>query len=120
MEIATDAIYTVVSLITVFYALSVYRWMRRRVVVARPYGNGRLALAKGARATALRKLLVAIISTLIGLFVGSRDALAALDGTESFSIASLGLRLMFIVMILLVMDSIRITKSVYVKAERHR
>lgn len=120
MEVITDSIYTLISIIAAFYALSVWRWMRARVRAARPVGNGRLELAKGAAASAGRKLWVCAISVLIGLLVGLRDALTLINDPEPFSLTALGLRLLFIAMILLVMDSLRLQKVTYVRSEKPR
>lgn len=120
MEVATDALFTLISVVAVFYGISVHRWMRARVRAARPYGNGRLELAKGASATTARKLGVAVLCVIIGLLVGLRDVLELIQHPEPFSYASLGTRILFILMILLVMDSLRISKRTYVRSESTR
>lgn len=116
MDLATSIIYTSISFAAALYGLSIYLWMRERVKVASNYPNGKHALAIGTRDTALRLLLMTAVSVVIGSLVTVRDALDYVAGeAEPFSLVSFFLRLLFIVMVLLVMDALRIKKRTYTR-----
>lgn len=114
MEIITDILFALIALVGVFYGFAVRRFMRHRVKAARRLGNGRLALAKGSAASAGRKLWALVIAAGLGVLVGIRDTLQALNDPEPFELIGLIIRLLFIAFVLLIVDSFRVDKTTYI------
>lgn len=120
LEVVADCLYTLISIVTAVYGARIWRHMRRRVGALKSYGNGRLVLARGVAAASSRKLAMAIISTLIGALVTYSDVQSLLEPGSEASPFSLLLRALFITMIFLVMDALRIQERTYMRSERYR
>lgn len=114
MKITTDILFVLIALVGVFYGFAVWRFMRHRVAAALPLSNGRLALAKGSAASAGRKLWALVICAGLGVLVGVRDILSALNDPEPFELIGLIIRLLFVAFILLIVDSFRLDKKTYI------